>query len=72
MACDFIHRIMIFSVMKNEMNYFEKFVADLEAREERQRLQNEQLEKAREMWEKRQEIEKKYREHAKQRIRYIR
>ena len=63
---------MIFSVMKNQINYFEKFVEDLAQREERERAQRENLERAREMWEKRQELDRKYKEHTHQRIRYNR
>ena len=63
---------MIFSDMKNQTNYFEKFVEDLAKRDERERSHREQLEKAREMWEKRQELDRKYREHSLQRIRYNR
>ena len=58
--------------MKNQINYFEKFVEDLANREEQNRINKQQLEKAQEMWEKRQELDRKYREHSQQRIRYNR
>tara|TARA_R100000008_G_scaffold86406_1_gene79378 strand:- start:1614 stop:1802 length:189 start_codon:yes stop_codon:yes gene_type:complete len=58
----------IFSGM--EKNYFDKFVEDLEVREDARRQQLEQLEKAREMWEKRMQLDQRYREHTAQRIRY--
>tara|TARA_A100001515_G_scaffold136529_1_gene128367 strand:+ start:1181 stop:1372 length:192 start_codon:yes stop_codon:yes gene_type:complete len=61
---------MIFSVMENQMTYFDKFVEDLAQREERERIHKENLQRAREMWEKRQELDRKYREHSHQRIRY--
>ena len=58
--------------MKNQIKYFEKFVEDLANREEQNRINKQQLEKAQEMWEKRQELDRKYREHSQQRIRYNR
>jgi hypothetical protein len=58
--------------MENQRNYFDKFVEDLAQREERERAHREQLESAREMWERRQELDRKYREHSQQRIRYNR
>ena len=61
-------RMRIFSDM--EKNYFDKFVEDLEIREDARRQQLEQLEKAQEMWEKRMQLDQRYREHAAQRIRY--
>ena len=63
---------MIFSNMENQNNYFDKFVEDLAKREEQNRAHREQLERAREMWERRQDLDRKYREHALQRIRYSR
>ena len=60
---------MIFSVMENQ-NYFEKFMKDLEEREQKLIEKSKQLELAREMWEKRQSLDRSYREHAQQRIRY--
>lgn len=55
--------------MENQ-NYFEKFIKDLEAREQKLIEKSKQLELAREMWEKRQSLDRSYREHAQQRIRY--
>lgn len=60
---------MIFSPMENQ-NYFDKFVRDLEERERRLIEKKRQLELAQEMWEKRQSLDRSYREHAHQRIRY--
>jgi len=60
---------MIFSVMENQ-NYFEKFVKDLEERQKKLLEKRTQLELAQEMWEKRQSLDRSYREHPQQRIRY--
>lgn len=60
----------IFSYMEEQKNYFDKFMDDLA---DRDRLRLEQLQKlhqANEMWQKRQELDRKYREHARQRVRY--
>jgi mRNA-degrading endonuclease YafQ of YafQ-DinJ toxin-antitoxin module len=58
--------------MENQNNYFDKFVEDLARREEQKRDHAKQLERAKEMWERRQELDRKYREHSLQRIRYSR
>lgn len=63
-------RMRIFSNM--EKNYFDKFVEDLEIREELKRQQAQKLESTREMWEKRMQLDQRYREHPSQRIRYTR
>ena len=60
---------MIFSNMKDE-NYFSKFVEDLAHREELERAKQHALALAQEMWEKRQQLDRQYREHTHQRIRY--
>ena len=60
---------MIFSGMKDE-NYFDKFVEDLARREELHRERQRTLTLAQEMWEKRQQLDRQYREHPHQRIRY--
>ena len=69
MVRDDICSFMIFSVMENQ-NYFEKFVRDLEEREQNLVEKSRELELAREMWEKRQSLDRSYREHTHQRIRY--
>ena len=55
--------------MKDE-NYFDKFVEDLARREELYRENRRNFALAQEMWEKRQQLDRQYREHAQQRIRY--
>jgi hypothetical protein len=53
-------------------NYFDKFVEDLAHREEQNRQRQQDLQRAQELWEKRQELDRKYKEHSHQRIRYNR
>ena len=72
MVRDCISISVIFSIMENQKNYFDKFVEDLARREEAQAERNRMLQKAQEMWQKRHDLQAKYREHAQQRIRYDR
>jgi hypothetical protein len=53
-------------------NYFDKFVQDLAHREDQHRQHQHDLQRAHDMWEKRQELDRKYKEHTQQRIRYDR
>ena len=53
-----------------EKNYFDKFVQDLERREENQRQHREDLQRDEENWKQRRDLERLYREHVAQRIRY--
>lgn len=55
--------------MENQ-NYFDKFMQDLEKREQIIAEKKKQQQLAQEMWEKRQSLDRSYREHAHQRIRY--
>ena len=54
----------------NDENYFNKFIEDLARREELHREKQHTLAMAQEMWEKRQQLDRQYREHTHQRIRY--
>jgi hypothetical protein len=60
--------------MENQQpeNYFDKFVEDLAKREELRRQHNENLQRAEAEWHQRRELDRKYREHTHQRIRYQR
>ena len=60
--------------MENQQteNYFDKFVEDLAKREELQRQRVENLQRAEAEWHQRRELDRKYREHTHQRIRYQR
>lgn len=52
-----------------EENYFDKFMNDLEKREEEIKKRNEALQKADEQWSQRRKLDVLYREHAASRIR---
>ena len=60
---------MIFSAMENN-NHFDKFMNDLEKRSDEQRLRQEALQRAAELWEKRHGLDVRYREQFHERIRY--
>lgn len=53
-----------------ENHYYEKFMQDLEKKEALHKQHRENLQIDAEEWEKRRELERRYREHAAQRIRY--
>jgi hypothetical protein len=55
--------------MKEE-NYFDKFVRDLEERVQQQKQRLSDLQNAENAWEQRRTLDRLYREHAHQRIRY--
>ena len=56
--------------MKNSENYFDKFVEDLEKREALAKQRLSSSEEQLEQWRKRMALERSYREHAHERIRY--
>ncbi len=56
--------------MKNSENYFDKFVEDLEKREALAKQRLSSSEEQLEQWQKRMALERAYREHAHERIRY--
>ena len=53
-----------------EENYFDKFVKDLEKREDQVKKQKEDLRLAEEQWQQRRKLEELYREKASNRVRY--
>lgn len=55
--------------MSDEENYFDKFTADLEKRENDKKLKIDALREAEENWKMRRELASKYREHPLQRTR---
>jgi mRNA-degrading endonuclease YafQ of YafQ-DinJ toxin-antitoxin module len=55
--------------MKEE-NYFDKFVRDLEERVQQQKQRLNDLQNAEKAWEQRRALDRRYREHVHQRIRY--
>jgi mRNA-degrading endonuclease YafQ of YafQ-DinJ toxin-antitoxin module len=59
----------IFSDME-QISYFEKFMRDLAEKEQKELLAKQNLARAKEMWEKRQQLDRSYREHPAQRTRY--
>ena len=60
---------MIFMGMK-EKQYYDKFMQDMEKKEALHKQHRESLQIDTEEWEKRRELERRYREHSAQRIRY--
>ena len=60
---------MIFSGMENA-NYFDKFMIDLEKRQDLRAKQLEAAKRAADMWEKRHGLDVRYREQAAERTRY--
>ena len=61
---------MIINTMQNQENYFDKFMKDLEQREAIERKRQSVTQQQQEYWEQRMALERSYREHAKQRVRY--